>query len=477
MHDRVAVAPPAVARGRGLRAEGAFACLLPFIVASAFEDSPQTSWWIAWGGSWLIIFLVVKGYVFELPRDRPAADQVMRPWFLMHLVFAGYNFLTAVFYWLDLNGTTFGLSEPFAGALPPLDLAAKAQRLYVLAHAAMVIGIGLVRQLPRSVRVRPTSRSITKLLVAVAVGSAVLSSLIGNIPGLAQFQVKFEGLFLVATSVAFGVALYERSPWTPYIALANAGLFVTALMSGWKGAPIVMVILLASAFYPRYPRRTVAIAAVVLFFGVLVLPSLASVIRGSAWTGEASRVEAMERSYQELATRAPEKTRRDAWHFLVGRLSEVGLFVKYLEQVPGAWPYYETAILVQALGSVVPRVIWADKPDLEQVVRQRVIDLEIVSTTADVSAKPQFVVDGYLSYGAIGVFVSMLLYGVVAQLAFNACARWLGGYVLGGVAFNGIFGILWQGSAFEFVFNAVFWSYVLIGILHALGLAIGVLRR
>jgi hypothetical protein len=477
MQDRVAAAPTGYVRRGGLRVEGAFICLLPYILASAFDASPDVSWWIAWIGSWLIIWLTFKGYVFEIPRDRPAADQVMRPWFLMHLVFAGYNFLTAVFYWLDLNGITFGLSEPFAGSLPPVDLAAKAQRLYVLGHAALVIGIGLVGQVPRRIRVRPASRSITKLLVAVAAGSYMISMVIGNVPGLAQFQVKLEGLFMVAIAVSFGTALHERSRWLPYIALLNAALFVVSLMSGWKGAPIVMVILLASAFYPRYPRRTLAASFVVLFFGVLVLPSVATAIRASAWKGEATKTEAMERSYQELATRSPETTQRDAWHFLVSRLSEVGLFVGYLEQVPAATPYYESSILMQALGSVVPRLIWPEKPDLEQVVRQRVVDLQIVSSSSDVSAKPQFMVDGYLSYGALGVFLAMLLYGVFAQLSFNACASWLGGYLLGGVAFNGIFTILWQGSAFEFVFNAVFWSWVLILILHVAGRMAGVLRR
>lgn len=462
----------------GLKPEGAFACLIPWLMASLVEGYPQLSWWIAWVGSWFILALVFSGRVFALPRDRPLLDQVLRPWFLMHLVFASYNFLTAVFYWLDINGITLGLGIPMSSSQSvDLDLAAKVQRLYVLAHAGLVIGIGLVRQTPRRWRVQSSQTVYTRLLVGVAVASAVLTLALSFVHALGQFEVKMQGLFTVASAVSLGVAFRERSELRFIVIPVNIVLFTFALVSGWKGGPIVMVILVAAAFYPKAPRTTILASLVIFAVGATVLPSISNSIRSTAWEGEMTRWHALGYAVVELKDKEQSEIKQDLWNFLSGRLTEAGLFVKYVEEVPQAYPYYEFDIVNQAVASIVPRALWEDKRNLEELVSERVYRHSIVEPGAIVSAKPQYVVDGYLSYGAAGVFLALLIFGATAQFASNLCNSWLGGYLLGGVAFNGLFAIFWQGNAFEFVANSVVWSFVLVVVLSWLGISRGILRR
>ena len=461
----------------GLKPEGAFACLLPWFAASLFEGNPEVSWWIAWAGSWFIIALVFLGRVFELPRDRPMLDQVMRPWFLMHLVFAGYNFLSAIFFWFDVNGITFGLGDPIMDSSSSPEVAAQVQRLYVLAHAGLAIGMGAIRQLPKRQRVQPNRSSFTPVLLVVAMASVVLAFLLKFVAGLGQVEVKMQGIFAVAAAVSLGVAYHERSRWFSVTVAVNVVLFVLALASGWKSGPIVMVILIAAAFYPKSPKRTLILAGLAFAGATITLPTLSNSIRANAWRGEMTRMEALDFAVSDLEGKTRQEIAQDTWSFLAGRLSEAALFTKYIELVPEAYPYYEFDLLGQAAMSVVPRILWPEKVNLEELVNERVFKFDIIQPGSDVSAKPQFVVDGYLSYGAIGVFVAMLVFGAVAQLASNFCTSWLGGYLLGGVAFNGLFAILWQGSAFEYVLNAVVWSFVLVMVLSVIGVSYGVLRK
>lgn len=461
-----------------LKAFGAAACLAPWLLATLFEESPALSWWISWLGSWLIIFLVFTGRVFTLPSDRPQLDQVLRPWFLMHLVFAAYNFLTAIFYWLDLNGITLGLADPVAQTSLGIELASKAQRNYVLAHAGLVIGLGLVRQLPRTYgSLRLNSASVSLPLLLVAGGAAALALLFQFLPGLSQLEVKMTGVFTVAAAVGLGVAYHEKSPLIVVAIALNVALFLLSMTSGWKSASIVMVILVASAFYPVAPKRTVALTALVFVIGVGVLPSISSHIRERTWQGQVSRWEAFGGAISDLQSKSRDEVRQDAWQFLSERVTEMGLFVKYLDRVPDVTPYFGFSIVVQAIEGILPRIVWPEKPDLEEQVRERVTMLGVIEQDVEVSAKPQYVADGYISAGETGVFISLVILGIVAQLMSNLCVSRFGGYVLGGVAFNGLFGIMWQGSAFEFVANAVFWSFVATLVLSWIGSTVGVLRR
>jgi hypothetical protein len=107
---------------------------------------------------------------------------------------------------------------------------------------------------------------------------------------------------------------------------------------------------------------------------------------------------------------------------------------------------------------------------------ERVYENDVVERHSGASAKPKFVVDAYLSWGALGLLIGSLLYGMVASLASRLAERWFGGYLLGsGLVYLSLFRILWMSNSFEFLFNTVFWSFVFMGILFVAGRMSGLL--
>jgi hypothetical protein len=92
---------------------------------------------------------------------------------------------------------------------------------------------------------------------------------------------------------------------------------------------------------------------------------------------------------------------------------------------------------------------------------QRVYDAGVANRNSDVSAKPAFIVDAYLSDGVLGIFIFLFAYGAIAQIIAVKAEELFGGYILGtALIFSGLFEIFWRGLSFEFIFNTVFWSYI-----------------
>ena len=168
----------------------------------------------------------------------------------------------------------------------------------------------------------------------------------------------------------------------------------------------------------------------------------------------------------------------DNWAFLVGRLSEIDMFIRYTSSTPYFIPYYKTELVENSIKLIIPRFIWGEKPDVEQLVMTRVYNAGVVNRTSLVSAKPAYIVDCYLSYGKIGIVIGLFLYGFVAQKISQISEVWFGGYLLGtAVIFAGLFQIFWRGNSFEFLISAVFWSFITMIILQALLKARGILVK
>ena len=65
------------------------------------------------------------------------------------------------------------------------------------------------------------------------------------------------------------------------------------------------------------------------------------------------------------------------------------------------------------------------------------------------------------SDGVPGIFITMFLYGAIAQLISLRAEYLFGGYTLGtALIFTGFFQVFWRGLSFEFLINCIFWSYV-----------------
>lgn len=454
-----------------LKPLGVAVCYLPFLLSMVLGTDTREAWWISWLGSWLIFAMVWSGRVFALEDDRRISDQALRPWFLIHLVYAGYSFVTSIFYWLDLQGWFFLIPGDHVPAPEKvMALAARAQVLYCLAHAAMVTGFGLARGPAADLPWRWASRrSLPEILIKGSALAYLVSLGLGVLPGLEQFSGKARVLAIVAAGMSIGLAYQEKGArWLPVAVGINGVMLVVSLMSGWKEATLVLVLLNAMAFYPVAPMRTSVMTFMVFVAAFVVLPSVANTIRRETWTGENSRQEALVLAWRELRAKSSEELAGETWVFLTNRLSEQSLFSSYLDATPGRLRYHGWGIASQAVIGLVPRRLWPDKPILEQLVMSRVYENGAVSEHSSVSAKPQFIVDGYLSAGAAGVLLSGLVLGWLARTCSRWCEEHFGGYLIGGVVFNGLFYIFWRANCWEFFLNPVLWSLFLAWVLHHL---------
>ena len=475
------VAETPTAPGRSAGSVLGYAMLFaPFALATALTPMPLASYLVAWAGSLWILWLTVGGHVKPLPDGASALDQVMRPIVLTQILFASYNFLSSVFFVADLHGFYY-LSRVTSAPVVPgaMEAAAMAQRYYVLAHGAVAAGMLLAMDYRRSGEwvVRPLENPAR---AALLLSAAAL--VIGSVMGVQnQFGIRIEKIGLVASVLALAIAVPTRSLGTLSLALALYGVNLgAAFLSGWKEEVLVMVLLLAVFVYP-YARRLVLIGTpLAMIFLLAILPTYANIFRSLSWRGGGDAEEAAAVAIDEIQSGQADVGATN-WAFLTGRISEIGLFTQYLYAFESAAeggdsPFYGTEIAEQSAYSLIPRRFWADKPITERLVMERVYEAGIVSRASDVSAKPQYVVDGYLSGGALGVLLAGLAFGLLASVASRVCERWFGGYFWGtGLVYTAMFAVMWKGNTFEFFFNTVFYSFVLLVPLYWIGRWTGVL--
>jgi hypothetical protein len=231
------------------------------------------------------------------------------------------------------------------------------------------------------------------------------------------------------------------------------------MVSGFKEPIILSVLVLGIFLYPTYKKIVLLTFIPALLFLFLILPTYASIFRQNAWSGEERSDEARTEAL-DAALNKESVADQTTWEFLVNRLSEIDMFTQYVQSTPAKIPYYKFDLVWQSVIAVVPRIFWPGKPNTEELVMQRVYDAGVINPHSEVSAKPAYIVDAYLSGGSIGIFICLLIYGATVQLLSQKAESLFGGYTLGtALIFSGLFQIVWRGLCFEFILNSVAWSY------------------
>ncbi|MGN6396969.1 MAG: exosortase Y-associated Wzy-like protein [Mucilaginibacter sp.] len=435
---------------------------LPWGLAMLFQLSPVTSYFIAWLGSFFIFFVTLTGKVKPLPQDRDLSAQLMRPIFIVQIIFAGYMCCTSIFYFLSLLGYEYlsKTNSVLAIDQDALALAAQCQRYYCLGHAAFASGLLMFMKYPVRKRYHVEKEKLANLLLLTALISFPVSLVFLRIPGLAQFYFQLSSLSFISGTLALAFALpLQKVPNTLICIALYIFNFYNALTSGFKEPIIISVLVLGIFLYPNY-KKTVTIVFVPAIIALFIfLPAYVGSFRQTAWSGEENADDAS----QTALNAALNNDNRDEtnWGFLVYRLSEIEMFTRYVRSTPERIDFYHFQLLKQSAMAVVPRVFWPSKPVTEDLIMERVYDAGVVNRNSNVSAKPAFIVDAYLSFGAAGIFIFLFLYGAVAQSIACKAEELFGGYILGtALIFSGLFQIFWRGLSFEFIVNSVFWSYV-----------------
>jgi hypothetical protein len=345
---------------------------------------------------------------------------------------------------------------------------AAAQRYYLLAHAAFVHGIlvftGYRRSGEWSVEVH---MPMSKLFLYAAGASFALAYLMNMLPGLGQFAGKFQ--YLTVAAAILGTAYAIRNGYLSMVAIGS-GIYgymcVVAVLSGWKSKIILLVGLLLLALYPHYKKSVLVVGAGAAVVFATLLPAYNGVFRQLSWRGEQSAQQAAQVAISRVMSGEVD-VRRESWRFLRNRLTTVSLFTDYIRSTPSRHSYLGLATTKQALYAIIPRVLWPGKPNTEELVMQRVFERsQSIRRFSQVSAKPTVVVDGYLAAGGLGVWLACFLLGGIASIASRYAERWFGGYVIGGqLVYTGLFARILFATSFEFLLNALFWSFVLMAVL------------
>ena len=433
---------------------------VPWGLATLFTFSATASFLIAWLGSFFIFYLTLTGKIKAIPDDRTIPEQIMRPLFVVQIIFAGYMCCTSIFYFLNLLGYEYfsKANSVLAMDTDKLEVTAQCQRYYCLGHAAFVTGILVFMKYPVEKKYYIENEKLANLLLLIALISFPVSLIFQRVPGLAQFFFQLSSLsFMAGTlALAFAIPLGKIVNILICLALYLFNLY-QALLSGFKEPIILSILILGLFLYPSY-KKIVTITfgpAIIILF--ILLPSYVASFRQNAWSGEETSEDA-----SKIALNASLNNNSDTnWEFLVYRFSEIDMFTQFVRSTPDQIGFYRLQLLNQSAIALVPRIFWPSKPVTEDMVMQRVYDAGVANPNSTVSAKPAYIVDAYLSYGQIGIFIALFAYGAIAQLIAQNAEKLFGGYILGtALVFSGLFQIMWRGLSFEFIINTVFWSYV-----------------
>ncbi len=432
----------------------------PWLLAMLFNPYPVTSYFISWLGSIFIFYISLTGKLKPIPTDRSIPAQLMRPIFLAQIIFAGFMCLTSIFYLFNTLGYEDfkKINDYYLVDQEKLKYVAQCQRYYCLAHASFVSGILIFMRYPVVHRYKVDKSKIPNLLFVFAIITLPVSVAFKYLPGLSQFYYQLNSLSFIAGTLALAYAIPLQKVNNTLICIALYLFnFYQSLISGYKEPIIISVLVLGIFLYPNYKRQVIFTFVPLLFTLFMLLPAYNRAFRQSAWAEGTTNEDASKVALKAVVSGDDDSN----WEFFVYRLSEIEMFTLFVKSTPDKIGYYGLQLVKQSFMAIIPRALWPSKPVTEEMIMERVYDANVIYRGADVSAKPAFVVDAYLSGGSLGIFISLFLYGAIAQLISIKAEQLFGGYILGSaLIFTGLFQILWRGLSFEFLINSVFWSYI-----------------
>ncbi|MFD2145585.1 exosortase Y-associated Wzy-like protein [Mucilaginibacter antarcticus] len=442
----------------------------PWALAAVFSDETIVSYFIAWLGSFFIFYVIYSGWIKPLPNDRPVAEQLMRPIFLVQIIFIGYMACSSIFYFLDLLGVNQAQESKlfFHVDTAKLALAAQCQRYYVLGHAAFATGILVTMKYPIEKKFKVDNSKLANTLMVMAVIFLPVASLALHINGLSQFAGQFNSLSFIAGTLALAFAIPLKKVFNTLFCLFLYFVnFYQALTSGFKEPIIISVLVLGIFLYPSYKKAVTFTFIPALLALFMLLPTYNIVFRSTAWSGNADSEQAYKIALDATLNADNGVIDETTSGFLVYRLSEINMFTTFVQSTPKYIDFYGLELIGQSIEVIVPRIFWPSKPVTELLVMERVYNAGVAYRGSNVSAKPAYIVDGYLSAGNLGIVLALFIYGAAAQLISQKAEQLFGGYILGtALVFTGLFQIFWRGLSFEFLLNSVFWSYITMIILH-----------
>jgi hypothetical protein len=296
---------------------------------------------------------------------------------------------------------------------------------------------------------------------------------------LHELYVRLDDLSIVALVLSFFFAIKEKRKG---FLIASGGLFafilIESLFSGWKGSSLNLVLLLSLTLYTIYRKKIIFTGGVIILLWIIFMPYYNQTYRQLYWYAGIDRERAAEQSLLNVQSASWDDIKGTSWELLSNRTSEINLFIGYIENVPAYLPYYGAKALTNSVKLLLPRIVWPDKPNVEQMVMERVYDNNIVSRYSIISAKPHLSADAYLAGGWLAIVLTFFSFGAIQSLISSFSERLFGGYFIGtALIYSALFQIFWLGSSFEFLITTTFWSLLIMFFLFFLGRYFGIIRK
>lgn len=424
---------------------------LPYIFGWLWEELPafSTAWSLA--GSVFIAGISQTRWFRQSGESVPVTHRLLRPVSTYQFYFLGFHVAGGMFYALNAAGYSFWgrIAIPQEDALSTI---AFCQRLMLLAHTSVTAGMklaGFRYDQPRYVI--PSIPPYSLIVVSfISLGAATVATMV---PGLWALGIKFLDISFTAVLVETWLSV-RRGRFTNMMVTIALLVFnlISQILTGWKGLVLWSSIALGSMFYPMMPRRVVVGGLAFALFWAMYLYPFGQMMRSLTWTSSIDQDTAIAISL-DYALNIPLEDRLDNfWQVMVTRTNEIWAFEKYVNYTPKLRSYYGFDIAEESLVSLIPRILWSEKPDLERLAMQRVYDAGVIMEDSTVSAKTSFYQDAYLSGGALAIVLACLIFGMVTMLISKTCERLFGGYDIGTcLVYTSLFAF-WLNSGPNFLF-------------------------
>lgn len=308
------------------------------------------------------------------------------------------------------------------------------------------------------------ARTLAVWLLAAGIAAGCVSELVDVPPATAQLVGFLAGLAQVGIGLLAVLGWRGEIPrWARrltwwlvvpvFLLLQLAGGSVAALVF-----PILFLAMLAWAFGRRVPLG--ALAAAVLM--TLLLRGSASEFRALTWEhGPAADLPAAQKSllFLDVAAHgmleAPEERLEMSLDLMRERTGHFALLQRVVARTPDFVPYWGGMTYATLPGSLVPRVLWPDKPAKEvgQDFGHRYGVLASDDSTTSVNL-PQLV-EFYANFGPAGVLIGMTLLGMLygaLTARLNTRAAGIGSLVIAAIVFSRLANIE---SDFSLVFGTL----------------------
>ena len=374
--------------------------------------------WIACGAPMVV-------YVFRSPQRREAF-----PFFpLIGLVFGAYYALPAMSGAVNLayRPDQFRISylDPAHDFKQPIELALWGWLLLLAGYATLSLFFR-----PKVIRQQawPAQQLALVLVRILILGSlAEVLHVTGSIPGPLKGAIAFVAIlnrFAIATLVAMRVrgklAIRERT-----ILLIAIPIEILLLLAEGSIAKVMLFVLLLGLAHwvggGRLRARWVALGLIATL-GLVVLKGVLYQYRRQAWFAgvQLNPIE----SAGLMAKLVTEQVKSEGiagavgtgWEVAVARSATLDLFADAVRRTPRDIPYWGGTTYLSLVGVAIPRVLWPTKPTktLGQDFGHRYAYIEPSDVATSVNLP--FLVEFYINFGPLGVFVGMLITGMIYRL-------------------------------------------------------------